>query len=51
VVAGHAACREVSQTAWGLRRERGEQEESSEALRRRLGGVVVVMVSLEAEPE
>jgi hypothetical protein len=23
VVVGHAGCREVSQTAWGLRRERG----------------------------
>jgi hypothetical protein len=51
VVAGHAACREVSRTARGLRRERGEQEAISEAQRRREDGAVVVVVSLEAEPE
>jgi hypothetical protein len=57
MVAGHAAFREVSQTAWGLRRERGvvfvvgKQEESSEAPRSREDGAVVVMVSLENEPE
>jgi hypothetical protein len=47
----------MSQTAWGLRRERGvvfvvgKQEESSEAQRRSEDGAVVVMVALEAEPE
>jgi hypothetical protein len=57
VVAGHAACREVSQTASFLCRERGvvfvvgKQEESSEAQRRREDGAVVVVVSLEDEQE